>query len=150
MLIRLRDEIARRRSTLCRQYEGLTVESVLDIDGNLEYISESRKELLGYEPEEFLHRCVLNVCHPEDVENVRIALTRMVETQNKQYYNFRLQHKNGHWIPVHGHGAPLMEDGKVCGFIVVFHERIDRDVLVQKEDLEGKILSLLHKQKRTG
>ena len=94
-------EIAMRSSEV--RYRALInmtsdVISQLDADLSCDYVSPSSRSVLGYEPEEILGPDFYRIIHPDDVENVKVLMLRLVQGETKDdrtMATFRSLHKEG-------------------------------------------------------
>lgn len=87
----------------------------------LYYISDSYRQLTGYSKEEVLSmgdQFIMNIMHPDDLEDLAILRESLFEEVLYQrckkrfihhtiHYNYRIQHKNGHWIVLDCHLYPI-------------------------------------------
>ncbi|MGV3466973.1 MAG: PAS domain S-box protein [Heyndrickxia sp.] len=86
-----------------KQYKLITENSV-DIIGKydsfirLRYISQSCFEITGYTPDEIIGKCVLDLCHPDDIEEILENHRNMVNFAETRRLCYRVKHKNGHYI----------------------------------------------------
>ncbi len=72
----------------------------VDIKGNVLYISPQVYQILGYHPEKLFGKDGYDLLHPEDKDRVLKVIENAV-TFNKQInIEFRLRHKNGHYLPM--------------------------------------------------
>jgi PAS domain S-box-containing protein len=74
-------------------------------DGAILWISPACRAILGYEPEELLGRRVLELMHPEDVDQVTRSFRRMVDGgpgAEATVWRYRAQHKAGRWVWLEG------------------------------------------------
>ena len=84
------------------RYQNL-VESIHDAiyeiaaDGTILYVSRAIKPILGYDPEEFINRSVIEFVHPDDSERLRRALPQEHD-ENDEPAEFRFRAKNGAYI----------------------------------------------------
>lgn len=98
----------------------LLTENVQDLiglhmpDGTYEWISQSSKSLLGYEPEELIGKTPYEILHPADVDQIKDYISEIV--QNNYYHDFfpgatiRIRHKEGYYIWVETLVKPLFNE----------------------------------------
>ncbi|WP_261301415.1 PAS domain S-box protein [Paenibacillus andongensis] len=67
--------------------------TLVNPDGNIEYLSPSVRDLLGYEPEELIGKDSTELNHPEDLEKIRSA-----PFSDNEVVTYRSRHKNGTYI----------------------------------------------------
>ncbi|MCX8164608.1 MAG: diguanylate cyclase [Aquificaceae bacterium] len=87
----------------------------------VEMVSQNVLELLGYSAEDFLSGRIsyAELVHPEDVERVAQELKYHTESKSSNWIHkdYRVRRKDGEYIWVLGHTAPLLdEDNKVVGY----------------------------------
>ena len=86
---------------------------VRDLVAETAYFSPRWFEMLGYadgelRPDPGLRR---SLTHPDDVERVDQVLAAARESGQEGYdVEFRLRHKDGHWVPVHSRGFILRDE----------------------------------------
>lgn len=77
--------------------------------------SASWYRILGYEPGE-IPSTYANLCalmHPDDLPAARAAIDRCTSDQADAYHaEFRLRHKDGHWVWILSRGRVMERDGK--------------------------------------
>ncbi|MGE0590962.1 MAG: PAS domain S-box protein [Vicinamibacterales bacterium] len=101
------------------RYRAL-VESLPDVvwiarpDGTVTFVSSQIATITGTSPEELLHGSggsLLARVHAEDADRVREAFGDLVAGRALVDAEFRVQHRDGHWIWVHVRAARRTEDG---------------------------------------
>jgi PAS domain S-box-containing protein len=77
---------------------GSDIIAVLAPDGSIRYLSPSVERLLGYRPDELVHRVAFDYIHPDDLPRVRAAFT---DTRSgpgpARMAEFRFRHRDGGW-----------------------------------------------------
>ncbi|MFA9516044.1 PAS domain-containing sensor histidine kinase [Halopenitus sp. H-Gu1] len=73
--------------------------TVLDSDGNLEYVSPSVERILGYEPEELMNENAFDIVHPDDRDQLRETFAKLLEGQTETTFSteHRIRHADGSW-----------------------------------------------------
>ena len=85
--------------------------ALVDIEGELLFLSPSLPQLLGYEPEQLLKASVFDFIHPEDTASVREALGRaLAEKSRPTPVEFRIRHADGTWRTMESIGKKLEND----------------------------------------
>jgi len=142
----LRSERALRRS---EERFRRVVASVSDLivvlreDGRVLYVSDSVERILGWTPEEFVQRNVLEDIAPEDREAVAGRLARaQAEPGRVLEADFRARHRDGSWRVFESTGAALQdEDGQAGHVVSVSRDVTDRlrmeEELRQSQKLES-------------
>ena len=72
-------------------------------EGRLSFISPAVKRILGFEPAEMLRRGPYDGAHPDDMDDIRHALTEARQTTGVANYTYRVQHRDGHWVWLETH-----------------------------------------------
>ncbi len=82
-----------------------------DLETDDEYFSPRWKQVLGYEDHELENRLETfnNALHPDDAERVKDALLAHFYRQDPYNIEFRLRHKDGHYIWVHSRGHAIWD-----------------------------------------
>ena len=68
-------------------------------DGVRRYISPASRDVLGYEPDELMHRPVAEFMHPDDALASRPGIDALFHGDvAHQTLTYRFRHKQGHWV----------------------------------------------------
>jgi len=96
-----------------------------ELNGTITYTSPQVFDLLGYTQEEAIGTNALSYTHPDDLKSVAEAVKRAVNSNDKVSLEFRLRHKDGHYIYVYTGGNYVNMDGKakIVGVIRDITER---------------------------
>lgn len=122
--------------------------AIYDSNANCIYTSPSTKSLLGYTPEEYIEKNIINLVHPDDRPAIEENLSALLKGGAKELITFRLQHKDGHYIwfecnvnPVYDNKGNLEEIHTAARDI---RDRIEyeRELRREKEFIERAINSL--------
>ncbi len=80
--------------------------------GVFEYASPSIEDLTGYKQDEFVNKTHIDLAHPEDLQLINEAFTKVLKGAN-QNIEYRIKHKNGHTIWVETVARPIQNsDGQ--------------------------------------
>jgi PAS domain S-box-containing protein len=72
---------------------------VMDKNHSISYFSPSHEITLGYQGEELSKTELCQFIHPEDIEPFKDAVKKLfAKKESSNTIEFRLKHKNGHWI----------------------------------------------------
>ncbi|MGW8121706.1 PAS domain S-box protein [Roseivirga echinicomitans] len=105
--------------------------SLMDPEGNYDFVSPSVKEILGYEVYEMIGQNSLSFIHPEDLPEVMRLKQIVLENKLKdEKINFRFRNKQGDWRWLEGQGGVILND---AGEIIY--------VRSNKRDITEKILT---------
>ena len=97
------------------------------------YASPSIKSMLGYDPEELIHKKVIDLLHPDDLHQIDIIFSRLMNGLEKIVnYKARLIHKKGHYIWIH---ASISDQRDVTGIngIIANFKNIDEEEKAQEQ-----------------
>jgi len=136
------DELAEREA-LFRLLAEYTSDLIgrLDPDGTVTYISPQIKDILGYEASEIKGTRLFDKLHPDDVEQAWTNFQRIVDEPFQQLplTEYRLQHRDGHYIWLEGTGRAVIdaETGK-ARYVVglnrdITERKAQRDALIESE-----------------
>ena len=92
---------------------------VINEDRTTRYITPSVRHLLGWEPEELVGKCSLDLVHPDDVEAAldQIRAARLTPGAGRPL-TLRVRHRDGGWRVFEAIGRNLLDDERVRGIIV--------------------------------
>ena len=113
---------------------------VMDKEHSLTYFSPSHEIVLGYQCCELEAVKLCRFIHPNDVEMFKSTLDRMFENKESESFEFRLSHKNGHWIEFESRCVPVKEHHGDTEHIVIISRDISErkkaeEILLQSEKL---------------
>lgn len=117
-----------------KQYQLITENSV-DIIGkydssiNLVYISPSCFEITGYRPYELIGKCVLDFCHPDDINEILESHQNMVNLSEIHRLCCRFKHKDGHYIWLETTAKAIFDENNHLEEVLSF----SRDVTERKK-----------------
>ncbi|MGH8004836.1 MAG: PAS domain S-box protein [Limisphaerales bacterium] len=96
-------------------------------DGAIKYASPSTERILGYSPAEFVGRNAFEFIHPDDLPQTK---RHLVELLNKPELlarvEYRIQHKDGHWLWMEGVGSNLLSEPAVGVIVINFRDITER------------------------
>ena len=104
----------------------LDVIAEIDLDGTFSYISSRVYDIFGYKPEEVIGRKFFNYIHLDDMEKIIQAFEKVVNGEEIISIEYRIKHKEGHYIPVRAKGSlvKIQDKAKIIGVM--------RDISQQK------------------
>ena len=112
---------------------SLDLISVLDADGTLQYQSPALRHLLGYEPADTVGKNVSELVHQDDIETVRAALRRIIESrQSIEPVEFRIRHRDGMWRTFESLGTNCLSNPHIHGVVFNSRDVTDRKVIQQR------------------
>jgi PAS domain S-box-containing protein len=136
--LELRREVEELRSYREQQDKGIALyhvitENIADlisvIDGKARRIWNNRAyyETLGYNPEELEETSFFAEIHPDDRQLVENDFKEAQETGIGGKVEYRMRHKNGHWVPLESKATVVRNDhGSVDCIILVARDITDR------------------------
>jgi diguanylate cyclase (GGDEF)-like protein/PAS domain S-box-containing protein len=112
---------------------SLDLISVLDADGLIQYQSPALRHLLGYEPADTVGKNVAELIHQDDVDTVRAALRRIIESrQSIEPVEFRIRHRDGMWRTFESLGTNCLANPHIHGVVFNSRDVTDRKVIQQR------------------
>lgn len=106
---------------------------LLDEKGNQQYVSESCEKILGYKPEELMNIPVIEkMIHPEDQENTREELLKMINGTSYGGAQYRHRHKKGGWVYLEAFGSNQLQNPNIRSIILNVRDITERKK-VEKE-----------------
>jgi PAS domain S-box-containing protein len=115
------------------------------LDGKFLYLSSKHKDVLGYDPKEFIGKSVFELVHPDDAPAVAAEFKKIIETSVFGSTVYRYRHRDGTWLWFEATGRPYVTlDGKTR--ILIF----SREITERKkaEDALRQTLDHLSKKSR--
>ena len=130
--IRLKVEETEKMYRILTDYSNDLI-SLQKPDGTFEYVSPAVKNLLGYEPSEFLGEKVFSLVHKDDIKRIKKTIEeRMLKGVFNEPVSFRVVHKNGHYVWLEFLSSPVYKDNEISYFVTSSRD-ITQWVLAQKE-----------------
>ncbi|MFX0024077.1 MAG: PAS domain S-box protein [Candidatus Hermodarchaeota archaeon] len=104
----------------------LDVIAEINLDGTFTYISPRVYDIFGYMPEEVLGKRFFSYIHVEDMEKLMQAFEKAAKGEEILSIEYRVRHKDGHYIPVRAKGSlvKINDNVKIVGVL--------RDISQQK------------------
>jgi len=114
--------------------------ALVDVNGRRLYNSPSYKKVLGYSSKELLTTSSSQQIHPDDLPKVRAAAEEARRTGMGQRLEYRVRHKNGHWLVLESTASAIRnEKGEVEKLVIV-----NRDITERKRAEERLEHTALH------
>ena len=135
----LRATAHRFQALIENAYEMITV---LDATGRVAFSSQGLERILGWTPTERAGRDVMELIHPDDVEDVRSAFREVVAgTRPVRTLGFRARHADGTWRTLSSVVHNRLSDPDTAGVVVnsrdvTEQQRLEQQLL-QSKKLEG-------------
>ena len=116
LLARVRESEERFRALIQNASDVLTL---LEVDGTVLYESPSVERMLGYSPEEMFGKNAFDYIHPDDLEEVLGAFSRMLADPGfSPSVEYRFRHKDGSWCYLESIGSNLLDDPRVEELVI--------------------------------
>ena len=113
--------------------------SLVDENGRIIYASPSVKNILGYEPEEYIGSNIFNLIQPEDKPEVEIQFAKALETPGNivNDFHFRFRNKKGEWLWSEATAHNLLEEPSIGAVVLSYRDITERkkaeeEILLQK------------------
>lgn len=101
--------------------------ALLDKNGRRMYATPASKRVIGYEPTESVGEEIFGYIHPEDVQMVQQVLAAIIQQPGKSLpTQFRVRHKQGHWVWVEGTGTNLLAHPDIEAVVVNYRDITER------------------------
>jgi PAS domain S-box-containing protein len=120
--------------------------TLVDVHGTILYESDSIKHVLGYQADELIGKNIMELMHPDDIENVAKVFLHCVQHEGiAPMVQFKFKAKNGHYVFLESIGNNQLNNSTVQSIIV-----ISRDITQRKKveeainESEIKFKSLVH------
>jgi diguanylate cyclase (GGDEF)-like protein/PAS domain S-box-containing protein len=112
---------------------SLDLISVMAEDGAILYQSAALRSLVGFDPSETVGKDAFGFIHRDDVDHVRAAFRRIVETrQSSAPIELRLRHRDGAWRTFESLGTNCLSNPHICGVVFNSRDVTDRKVIQQR------------------
>jgi PAS domain S-box-containing protein len=114
--------------------------ALVDVNGRRLYNSPAYKKVLGYSSKELRATSSFQQIHPDDLPKVRGAAEQARRTGVGQRLEYRVRHKNGHWLVLESTASAIRnEKGEVEKLVIV-----NRDITERKRAEEKLQHTALH------
>ena len=100
-----------RNSFLINNFLDVIIE--MKLNGTITYINSQVHDMLGYEPKEIIGKSAFGFVHPEDRANVETGMMEAIAQRMFFSMDFRVKHKEGHYIPVSSKGSMSRLEGNL-------------------------------------
>ncbi|MCF6285075.1 MAG: PAS domain S-box protein [Candidatus Hydrogenedentes bacterium] len=102
---------------------------VLDAQRQPLFVSPAFERTFGYAPEEVLGSTLLGLIHPDDLERLQSTVaTALDEPEKLTRIEYRIRHKDGHWVDVASVGTNHTDNSNIAGVVINM-----RDITRRKE-----------------
>ncbi len=92
---------------------------VLDADFTARFVSPSFERTFGYTAEEILGKTLFDKIHPDDVPQIKsVAERARLNPGAPTRSEYRLRHKQGHWVYIASVGTNRLDDANIAGTVI--------------------------------
>lgn len=113
-----------------------------DADGNFTFVSPQVTDTFGFKPEELVGKNSFDFIHPDDQGKVFEAMEQILQDSKILSFEYRIQHKDGHFINVSSSGK-LVEEGDNFKLVSVISD------ITERKKVEEELMDAMNKLKRT-
>ena len=123
--------------------------TLTDVRGNLLYASNSSIALIGYEPDELIHRSIFDLVHRDDLAASRAVFTACMRSAGQTFtMEIRLQHKDESYRWVQCVLQNRMHDPAVKALVINHRDISDRKHLeLERDRLIAELSEAAHSAK---
>jgi two-component system cell cycle sensor histidine kinase/response regulator CckA len=107
--------------------------SLLDLEGRIVYASPSHERILGFEAAELVGCAVVDLIHPDDLEQAQERLAEAVAGAVTTHTASRIRRKGGGWVTVEGFATPIYDGRGALSMILA----TSRDVTERRDAEEA-------------
>ena len=108
--------------------------TIRDHQGNLRFRSSSVKHILGYEPDEYVHRASYDLIHPDDLTEIKKSSDALTRGEIDIFQiEYRCRHKDGSWRILEGIARRYDDETIDLHGIIVNSRDITERKLVEKQ-----------------
>jgi PAS domain S-box-containing protein len=140
--ISLKESEEKYRTLIENTYDYIYEASV---DGKFVYLSSKHKDILGYEPEEFIGRDIFELIHPDDRATVKEEFQKIIYNSTSGHAVYRYMHKNGEWLWFEATGKPYVTSGGKTRILIFGREITER---IKAEEALRETLDQLSRKSR--
>lgn len=120
---------------------GAVVE--IDADGRVLFISPQISNIIGLTPQEMTGRNCFQFVHPDDVEGTKTALLEALTRGHVYVSEYRIRHRQGHYVPVCSSGRVVHEAGgnRIVATIedITDRRRVEEALHQSQRDLQARV-----------
>ncbi|MEP7257203.1 MAG: PAS domain S-box protein [Flavitalea sp.] len=116
---------------------------LIDENKELAYQSPSAKRLTGYGFDEMKDKSIFDFLHPEDLQKAQLIFEKVSEQSGVAFTSqYRVRHKNGHYLWMEGTIINLLHDESVKSYIINYRnisERKNAEELLERSNQLARI-----------
>ena len=92
--------------------------ALLDKDGRYLYVSDSTKNILGYEPDSLTGKYAFSFVHPDDRINIEHDFAKALDSGFTEFRPFRFPDINGEWRWLHSTAINMLNEKAIAGIVI--------------------------------
>lgn len=104
----------------------------LSDEGVVTWITPSLEKALGYAPEEWIGRRIIDIIVPEDAPRAQSNIVRCIKEEKPVIARYAVRNKAGRRHETESYATPYLKDGVRDGIVVSFH-LIDAQIAIEAE-----------------
>jgi PAS domain S-box-containing protein len=109
----------------------------VDAEGKFIFVSPQILDLFGYQSREVRGKNSYDFIHPDDIESARKILAKSLAEEDKFDFEYRVKHKNGHYVWVAASGKAIEHEDSwkiVCGIRNITQQKQMEKALRRSEE----------------
>ncbi|MEO7215692.1 PAS domain S-box protein [Mucilaginibacter sp.] len=124
--------------------KSFDIKTLSNADGEIIYCSPSVNTQLGYTVDEFIHRSMFDLLHPDDILKFKKDRDTVLTTPGTTvYYQRRMLHKNGSWIWCEGSTTNMLAEPGIHGLLSNYRNITDKKIREQEREFDQNNLTAL-------
>lgn len=131
-------------SSLVENIPGATFRCALDEQWTCHFISDAIENMTEWKPDDFYQQVInlADIIHSEDLENTANVVNQAIENRHSYSVEYRLRHKQGHYISVLDTGSIVLdEDGEpvwIDGVLLDISSRVKMEEELREAKLKAE------------
>jgi len=108
--------------------------SVIERDGSIRYQSPAVERTFGYKTDELIGRNLFEFLHPDDIPTLKREFAKFIKKNDSvgPKLEYRIRHKNGHWIYCESVGTNQLGNPKIEGILISTRDVTERKKAEEK------------------
>ena len=119
----------------------------IDLDGTRTFVSPRVFDVIGYLPNELIGTVGYKSIHPEDLPNVIKTFESGLKSKEVLTVEYRIKHKNGHYLPVSAKGCVVDNSGKPKVVAVITNMTDKKEAKLMFDTIADGVFILDHNYK---
>lgn len=101
--------------------------AIVDIDGNLKYLSQSNVRVQGDKPEDLIGISFADLIHPDDLKGLIEVFNDLINNKHEFITaTYRCRHKDGSWRIMEAVSRNFFDDPNIKGIVTNYHDITER------------------------